>query len=506
MVFASGCDWIAVASVGSSGELGNGDSEYAWLSSDGRYVAFDSASDNLVPGDTNGRADVFLRDLKEGVTTLVSVNTEGTQGNNGSYDPSISDDGRFVAFLSRATNLVANDANNALDIFVHDRKTLTTTRVSIGSGGIEGNSYCFSPTISADGRYVAFESESSNLVALDTNNSRDVFVHDRTTGLTTRASVDSAGGQAVGGSNRPYISANGRYVAFSSSAINIVPGDFLTTGIFVHDRNTGTTTLVSVNSAGDQANRYSAYPAISADGRYVTFKSDASNLVAGDTNERSDIFVHDRSTGKTTRASVNSAGAQGNGSNSRSMISGDGRYVAFASWATNLVASDTNSKLDIFIHDNITGNTRRASLGPLGAQANDKSDDYHAISADGRYVAFASSATNLVPDDVNDAVDIFIRAVPHLTVKSVTPKMLPAGATTQVIVRGSDFLPGTRLAVDEATVSNLILWNENVLSANVTVSANHSSGARDVKVILPGTGAGPSTGSLGLCDSCVTFF
>ena len=317
--------------MGSSGEPGNGDSEYAWLSSDGRYLAFDSISNNLVPGDTNGKSDVFLRDLKEGVTTLVSVNTEGTQGNNGSYDPSVSDDGRFVAFLSRATNLVANDTNSVLDIFVHDRQTLTTTHVSVSSGGVEGNSYCFSPTISANGRYVAFESDSNNLVDGDTNNRRDVFVHDRNTGLTTRASVDSAGGQSVGESDRRYISANGRYVAFSSSGINLLPGDSLAEGIFVHDRNTGATTPVSVNSAGDQANGYSQSPAISANGRYVTFRSDAKNLVAG--------------------------------------------------------------------------------------------------------------------------------------------------ATTQVVVRGSDFLPGTGLAVDDATVSNLILWNENVISANITVSTNHAPGA-----------------------------
>jgi Tol biopolymer transport system component len=506
LVSTSGCGWVAVATVGSNGQLGNGDSEYAWLSNDGRYVAFDSISSNLVAGDINPKSDVFLRDLKEGVTTLVSVNTEGTQGNNGSYDASISDDGRVVAFLSRATNLVANDTNGMLDIFVHDRNTLTTTRVSVSSDGVEGNSSCFSPTISADGRYVAFESDSSNLVALDTNNQRDVFVHDLNTGITTRVSVDSAGGQAAGGSDRPYISANGRYVAFNSSGLELAQGESLAAGVFVHDRNTGATTLVSVNSAGEPANGYSNYPAISADGRYVTFRSDANNLVPGDTNARIDIFVHDRSTGKTTRASVNSMGVQGNDSSLRSMISGDGRYVTFASWATNLVANDTNSKMDIFIHDTISGNTRRASLGALGTQANDESDDYHAISGNGRYVAFASSATNLVPDDVNDAVDIFIRAVPHLTVSSVTPKMLPAGATTQIVVQGSDFLPGTQLAVDDATVSNLILWNENVLSANVTVSANLSSGARDVKVILPGTGAGPLSGSLGLCDDCVTFF
>ena len=497
MVFTSGCEWVALASVGSSGDQGNGDSEYAWLSSNGRYLGFDSISNNLVPGDTNPKSDVFLRDLKKGVTVLVSVSTDGTQGNNGSYDASLSENGRFVAFLSRATNLVANDTNNQLDIFVRDRKSRTTTRVSVSSDGTEGNASCFSPTISADGRYVAFESDSDNLVAGDTNNRRDVFVHDRNTGVTTRVSVDSAGGQAMGNSDRPYISANGRYVAFSSSGMNLLPDDSLASGIFVHDRFTGATTLVSISSE---------YPAISADGRYVTFSSYASNLVEGDTNNSDDIFVHDRSTGKTTRASVNSAGIQGDRSSIRSMISGDGRYVTFASWATNLVTSDTNDSMDIFIHDTITGNTRRASLGALGTQANDKSDDYHAISANGRYVAFASSATNLVPDDVNNAVDIFVRAVPHLTIDSVTPKMLPAGATTQIVVRGSDFLPGTQLKVDDAVVSDLILWSENVISANVTVSANHPSGAGDVEVVLAGTGAGPGTGSLGLCGACVTFF
>ncbi len=509
-LLVSGCDWVGVASVSSTGELGNGDSGSASLSGDGRYVAFSSTATNLVAGDTNGYRDVFVRDIAEGTISRISLSSTGVQGNanTNSSSPWISADARFVAFLTTASNLVANDTNNVLDVFVHDRNTRITTRVSVDSAGNEGNGYCLNPSISANGQFVAFESEASNLVASDTNDQRDVFVHDRNTGITTRVSVDSAGNQSEGLSERPQISANGRYVAFNSWAGNLVAGDASNMDVFVHDRNTLATTRVSVDSAGNPANSDSWRPSISADGRYISFSSNASNLVAGDTNTQADIFVHDRSTGKTTRANVSSAGVQANGPGGYSAITGVGRYVAFESGATNLVAGDTNNTTDVFVRDLVAGTTRRVSLDAFGVQANDYSlgVERGALSADGRYVAIASYATNLAPDDVNGKRDVFVRAIPHLTISSVTPKMLPIGATTRVVIRGSDFLPGTSLSVDGATISNYIVWNETSISADLTVKASQSSGARDVRVSLPGTGAGPAAGSLGLCAACVTLF
>jgi Tol biopolymer transport system component len=240
----------------------------------------------------------------------------------------------------------------AVGTFVHDRQTGITERVSVDSAGNEGNSLSGSPAISADGRFVAFQSSASNLVTGDTNGWSDIFVHDRQTGITERVSVDSAGNQGNAGSWYPAIRADARYVAFESEATNLVPGD--NNGwfdIFVHDRQTGITERVSVDSAGNQGNGSSRDPAISADGRYVAFQSCASNLVTGDTNGRADTFVHDRQTGITERVSVDSAGNEGNSFSQEVHVSADGRFVAFASEASNLVPGDNNGWFDILVHD-----------------------------------------------------------------------------------------------------------------------------------------------------------
>ncbi len=289
---------------------------------------------------------------RAGQTERVSVSSDGEQGNSTSQHSSISADARYVAFESWATNLVPGDTNGHQDVFVHDRQTGETTRVSVSSSGEQGNADSWSPSISADGRYVAFESLAYNLVPGDTNGQCAVFVHDCQTGETTLASVSSSGEQGNGASGHPSISADGRYVAFESRAGNLVPGG--TNGelhIFVHDRQAGETTRVSISSSGEQANEYSYLPSISGDGRYVAFFGGASNLVPGDTNNRYDVFVHDRQTGQTTRVSVSSSGEQGNAMSENPSISADGRYVAFESYATNLVPDDTNGHWDIFVHE-----------------------------------------------------------------------------------------------------------------------------------------------------------
>jgi Tol biopolymer transport system component len=210
-----------------------------------------------------------------------------------------------VVFDSSARNLVGGDTNAASDVFVHDRQTGQTTRVSVTTDGTQGNGHSTWPSISGDGQYVTFVSKASNLVSGDTNGVSDVFVHDRKTGQPTRASTASDGTQGNGGSQNPSLSFDGRYVVFWSGATNLIDGD--TNGvwdIFVHDRETGETTRVSVASDGTQGNDISRFPSISADGRYVAFESDADNLVSGDTNGFSDIFVHDRETGETICVSI----------------------------------------------------------------------------------------------------------------------------------------------------------------------------------------------------------
>jgi len=395
-------------SISSAGQQGNGSSFYPSISADGRYVAFYSDATNLVAGETNVKYDVFVYDRKTHKTRRVSVSSTGQQGNDDSLDPSISADGRYVAFYSYATNLVAGDTNGTYDIFVYDRRKHKTRRVSVSSGGQEGNGDSYDPSISADGRYVAFDSAASNLVAGDTNGTYDIFVYDRSKHKTRRVSVSSGGQEGNGDSLDPSISADGRYVAFESYASNLVAGDANNkTDVFVYDRKTHKTRRVSVTSGGQQGNDDSTNPSISADGRYVAFYSYATDLVAGDTNVKYDVFVYDRKTHKTRRVSVSSGGQEGNGNSLAPSISADGRYVAFHSYASNLVAGDSNNIVDVFVYDRRKHKTRRVSVSSGGQQGNSFSLD-PSISADGRYVAFHSYASNLVAGDTNDKSDVFV--------------------------------------------------------------------------------------------------
>ncbi len=397
-------------SVGPGGVQGEFDSFVRSISGDGRFVAFDSGSTGLVAGDSNGRTDAFVRDVRAGITSRVSVATGGGQGNQDSFNPQISGSGRFVAFGSSATNLVPGDTNGADDVFVRDRKTGTTRRVSLRSGGGQGNGNSFVEAISNRGRFVVFTSDASNLVPHDTNRVADTFVRDRRTGTTERVSLGSSGGQGNDFSQGAAISADGRYVAFGSSASNLVPGD--TNGsrdIFVRDRNTNTTTRVNVSSAGRQANLPSLFPSISADGRYVGFWSGATTLVPGDTNAVTDAFVHDLITGTTIRVSVAPGGSDANGATEEPSLSAKGRYAVFSSDASNLVDGDTNGDADVFLRDLQTATTSRLSLSAAGAQGNSFSVG-PVISADGNTVAFSSDASNLVPGDTNARSDVYVRA------------------------------------------------------------------------------------------------
>ena len=319
----------------------------------------------------------------------------------------MSDDGRHVAFRSFASNLVPVDTNGTWDVFLRDTVAGTTQRVSMATGGTQANQESDLASVSRNGRYVAFYSNATNLVPGDTG-WQDVFVRDTVTGTTRRVSVTAAGAQANGPSYGGAVSDDGQRVAFDSYASNLAPGDSnAKIDVFVRDTAAGTTTRVSEATGGTQGNSDSYQPDMSGDGRYVVFYSQASNLVAGDTNSALDVFVRDTTTGVTSRASVASDGSQANGRSDYPAISGGGRYVAFTSQASNLVAGDTNAKTDAFVRDVVAGVTARVSVATDGTQADD--DSYEpSVSTDGAHVAFASSATNLVVGDTNATEDVFV--------------------------------------------------------------------------------------------------
>lgn len=390
------------------------------ISDDGRYVAFESYATNLVAGDTNDAEDVFMRDTTLNTIIRISTDSTGTQANNDSYSAVISGNGRYVVFESTATNLVAGDTNSASDIFMKDTVTNATTRLSTDSSGTQSTSFSSSdyPSISSDGRYVSFHSDATNLVVGDTNGDDDVFLKDTVTGVTIRVSTNSSGVQGNDDStnslNHNFVSSDGRYVVFDSDADNLVTGDTnSTTDVFVKDTVSGAVVRASTDSSGVESDDGGYNPTLSSDGRYVAFESYGDDLVAGDTNSATDVFVKDIVTGSIVRATTDSSGVEQNDFSYWANISPDGNYVAFESDATNLVADDTNGDGDIFVKDLTSGTTMRISTDSLGNEANDDSYGFAAvISGNGRYFAFGSPASNLVAGDTNFSEDIFYRENP----------------------------------------------------------------------------------------------
>lgn len=381
---------------------------------DGRFIVFTSG---LADETTLTLPGIFVRDRQTGQTTLVSKAT-GSDVSIGGLFPAVSADGRLIVFSSLASALPGGHPSVHLDLYLHDRMTGQTERVSVSSAGTPANADTVFASVSADGRYVAFSSAATNLAPGDTDDGNDVYVRDRQLGTTTLVSVNSAGVKGDSGGWLPTLSADGRFVSFNSESTNLVPND--TNGqidLFVRDLFANQTTRVSVGTGGTQANSDSnSLLALSADGRFALFDSAASNLVSGDTNGLKDVFVHDRQTGQTTRVSVSSTGAQANGDSAASTLSADGRYVLFESSATNLVPGDTNGLPDAFVHDRQTGQTVRVNVASDGTQANAVSvgddDDgccaFPTLSADGRSVMVTTLASNLVPGDTNGLDDVFV--------------------------------------------------------------------------------------------------
>ncbi|WP_336205340.1 S8 family serine peptidase [Nonomuraea sp. LPB2021202275-12-8] len=381
-------------SLGSDGRQGNDEAWWPELSQDGAVAVFASPASNFADGDTNGDLDVFATDLRTRTTTRVSVSSAGEQSNGFSLSPTVSADGRFVGFNSGATNLVTGDTNGQTDGFVHDRQTGRTERVSVASDGVQGDGLSAAPSLSADGRFAVFNSDSANLVPGDTNGRTDVFVHDRQTGKTERISLGRDGAQGDAASREESISADGRFVAFQSDAANLVPEDVNgLTDVFVRDLLSGTTKRVAAPHPTETRG-----PRISADGRTVVF----SNGVG-----LGHLYAHDLRTGANELVSATPAGGEANGMFFAPSLSADGRTVAFYSEASDLVAGDTGTGFDVFVRDLDTRITERISAGSKGAET-DGWSELPSISGDGRYVVFQSSATNLVEGDTNRRADIFV--------------------------------------------------------------------------------------------------
>lgn len=376
-----------------------------------RYLVFTSRH-KLLPADTNNKDDVYLRDLRTGALSLISVSSSEVLGNGASSQGSISADGRYVAFRSAASNLVAGDNNGFDDIFVRDRFLGTTTRVSVSTSGTEGNAASQAPAISnknVGGPFVVFSSTATNLVGTDSNNASDIFVRDLSANTTTLVSSNSAQiNSASGGSFDPAITFDGAQIAFSTAATDILSPTLNGQRQIVRIARAtpSTRVLVSQSAGGTQANGACYEPSLSSDGTKIAYFTLANNLGPTDSNGFFDVYLRDTTANTVSRVSVDSGGGESNGHSGFPSLSNDGLVVAFASLATDLVASDTNGVFDVF--SRAAGVTSRASVSTAGTQA-DVDCDLPAISLDGRYVAFRSAATNLIAKDALADDDINVR-------------------------------------------------------------------------------------------------
>ncbi|HEX9342161.1 MAG TPA: hypothetical protein VF995_00915, partial [Actinomycetota bacterium] len=364
------------ATVSADGGDPDGDSSRAALSADGHVAVFASSARNLVPGPGGpgaGPTHVFWRDLVHHVTRQVDVDATGSQPDGPATLPAVSADGRYVVFQSAATNLVPGGTRAGADVYRRDMVAGATMLVSVSATGGEANGFSTRPSVSGDGRYVAFNSSATNLIpnapaSPASGGGTQVYVRDLVAGTTVRV-APTAGGSADDVSLRPDISGDGHYLTFVSDATNLVPGTTDANGerdVYRFDRLAGAVQRVSVSATGGDANGASTRPAISADGRYVVFQSNASDLISGDTNHQTDVFRRDMVTGSTIRVSVSATGAQLNAASTRGAVNTDGRYVAFASNDTQVVGGDHNHSRDVFIRDLAAHTTTRVSAAPTG--------------------------------------------------------------------------------------------------------------------------------------------
>lgn len=405
----------ALVSVGLDGHSGKGASGGISIAAGGRWVAFDSGATNLVTGDTNAKKDVFVRDTLAASTVRVSVTASGTQGNGVSDQPSISANGRWVAFRSTATNLVPGDTNGKADIFLKDLWSGALTRVRVRADGSQATGGDSSrPTVGGDGTNIAFDSDATNLVANDANAKTDVFVRDLSgLGTTERVTVTSAESGLTAGGQIDDMTPDGRYVVFESYTTEIggdaTPG---ITDVFVRDRTAGTSAKVSFGNAGQAGDAGSQFASISDNGRYVAFQTGTQGFATVADGPGYDIFLRDRTAATTILVSRSTGGSAGNDDSGTPSLSGDGTKVSFNSDSTNLVTGDTNGATDVFARNLTTGVTTRASVTTTGAEAHGLSFGSD-MAGDGT-VAFEALAPDVSTVDDNGTFDVYLRTTYEL--------------------------------------------------------------------------------------------
>lgn len=487
-LFAARTELISKSIFGGSAD---GKSEKPSMSSNARYIAFQSTAKSLVADKTTNYSDIFLYDRITGAITRLNVRDIDVEADGHSANAKISADGTVVVFMSAATNLLPGDTEGFHDIFAYDSTDGTVSRISVSSDGVAGDGDSDNPDVSDDGRYIVFQSHATNLVDDDTNDQIDIFRHDRQTNRTIRVNYDFLDEEATGhDSSEPVISDNGRYVAFQTVAALTPCDDNGSRDIFIRDITAGLTSLASVTHYGCVANSSSYHPSISGDGRFVAFSSNASNLILApyeDTNHQQDVYIRDLQNEITERISVKGSSDEGDG---RSVgyggnISSDGQYVVFSSDSTNFVQDDTNESFDVFVRDRTTMQTTRESVGHYWEEG---SGDYPAntavISANGRYVVFDSRSSELVSGDSNNNWDIFIRDYlwPGPLVYDISPHSGDFHGGTVLTISGSNFQAGAAVTIDGVPALNVVINSATTITC---ITPPHTVGSVEVQVTNP---------------------
>ena len=498
-VTGGGCAFLAQDSQPDPAAPSAGVTSRPSVSTDGRYVVYGANTDAAAPGVANG---IYVLDLVTHARQLVSVATDGTPGDGSSSDAVISGDGRYVAFTSDSTTLVANDTNGVTDVFVRDRSTNTTQRISVTTAGVEVADASYAPTISTDGRYVAFTSDSDDLTTTDSNGMSDIFVRDRTSNTTTLVSVGAAGLQTDFGAWDPSISGNGQWIAFTTDT-GLVSGDTNSVDdIYERDIVHNVTRRVSVPRTGGIVGGGDV-AAVNSDGNVVAFQSDAVDLVSGtDTNNATDVFVRVMGSLTTLRVSSKADGSTLVGSSTSPAISADGSRIAYRSTG-NPTGTDANGVIpDVLVRDRTFNRTTLVSTTLLLGQLASASDN-PALSGDGRYAFWTSAGA--FTGDTNGVSDVFERFVDVPAPVSISPASIARGSSATVTMTGSDFLAGAVLWLPaNVTAGAVTVTGDTSLSVKLTVGSGAATGAADIFVQIPGTGAGLNSGAMGKCAGCLT--